>query len=289
MYQITDIFRIAPPPRGLSSRPTPEQVAGVRKGGLPHPLAVIAADGQSHQYRLLQDHQWFRAAMLAKLLTVPVFVHSQPFPPTLSGDDGLARGLAVEQILRDEPGLTLSELSRRLGTSVSHLSHYRRLLSLPPDVRALLSTGQLTYGHARPLVTLRQAQEQSRLAIEIVRHGLSVRVVEKIVRLMRSRQLTMAEAIRGTKNDQLTAAPVTSPTPSFVATSASEHKPKDPAITTLETQLSSALGSPVEIRHHESGNGELTVRYHDLDILQGVVERILATPARRSDIEDWND
>ncbi|MDX1519057.1 MAG: chromosome partitioning protein ParB, partial [Gammaproteobacteria bacterium] len=48
---------------------------------------------------------------------------------------------------------------------------------------------------------------------------------------------------------------------------------KDPNITRLEQEISESLGATVSIRHNK-GKGAVEIRYHSLDELQGILDKI---------------
>ena len=73
---------------------------------------------------------------------------------------------------RDRYG-AVSRLARLLDKPRTHISHTLRLLKLPPRIQHLVATGQLTAGHARALVTVKDARRQQRLAQRIIRQGAS--------------------------------------------------------------------------------------------------------------------
>lgn len=85
---------------------------------------------------------------------------------------------ALQSLLKDS-GLTHAELARRLNKSRSHVTNLLRLLNLPAPVQELIRAGQLTPGHARAVLRLRQPAAQLRLAQRIVAEQLSVRNVER--------------------------------------------------------------------------------------------------------------
>lgn len=78
-------------------------------------------------------------------------------------------------------GLTQEQVSKSVGKSRPYISNSLRLLKLPKEARELLSTGQISNGHARALLSLEDAEKQVELAKKIVKDGLSVRTVEAIV------------------------------------------------------------------------------------------------------------
>ena len=76
---------------------------------------------------------------------------------------------------------TQEELAERIGKSRPAVTNTLRLLSLTPDVINLVSSGRLSAGHARALVTLPE-DVQYKLAADVVKDGLSVRDIERSVR-----------------------------------------------------------------------------------------------------------
>ena len=69
-----------------------------------------------------------------------------------------------------------------VGRERSTVANALRLLKLPNDVQELVHGGQLTTGHARALLQLKDGEEMGRLARQTVEQGLSVRELEALVR-----------------------------------------------------------------------------------------------------------
>ncbi|MGI8548314.1 MAG: ParB/RepB/Spo0J family partition protein [Gemmatimonadaceae bacterium] len=84
--------------------------------------------------------------------------------------------------LSGEFGLTQVELAELVGKDRSTIANLLRVLQLPAAVRRMLQIGNLTLGHARPLLALEDDKLAVSLATEAVEHGLSVRAVEERVR-----------------------------------------------------------------------------------------------------------
>jgi ParB family chromosome partitioning protein len=56
-----------------------------------------------------------------------------------------------------------------------------RLLSLPPEVREAVADGRLSAGHAKALLGIAIEEEQKILARRVIKEGLSVRSLERII------------------------------------------------------------------------------------------------------------
>jgi ParB family chromosome partitioning protein len=109
-------------------------------------------------------------------------------------------------------------------------------------VQALMDGGSLSAGHARALLG---SQEPERLARLVSERQLNVRETEELVR---------REAARPRQ-----ARP--------------RGRAEDPHVRELEERLTSSLGLEVGIRAKGKG-GMLTIHYHDLDQLDGLIRRL---------------
>jgi ParB family chromosome partitioning protein len=145
--------------------------------------------------------------------------------------------------LIDDFGHTQEELAAAVGKSRSHVANLLRLLALPASVQALVQDGSLSAGHARALLG---TPEPERLARLVVENGLSVRETEELARdaAARPRQARPRSAAA-----------------------------LDPNIKELQERLTSQLGLEVGIRTGRQG-GSVTIRFHDLDQLDGLIRRI---------------
>lgn len=140
------------------------------------------------------------------------------------------------QRLLDDFGLKQETLGQAVGKSRSHVANTLRLLNLPDKVRALLSSGSLTAGHARALLT---ADDPVALAEQVVTRGLNVRQTE-----------ALAAATPARPNAARTVS--------------------DPETKALEKDLGERLGLGVAIRRSGKG-GKLVLSWRDLDQLESVL------------------
>jgi ParB family chromosome partitioning protein len=87
-------------------------------------------------------------------------------------------------MLIDRFDLTQEEVAKQVGKSRPAVSNALRLLDLPEEVLELLKNGDLSAGHARALLGLKDEEKMPSLAQSIVEKDLSVREVERTIRLM---------------------------------------------------------------------------------------------------------
>ena len=152
-----------------------------------------------------------------------------------------ARGL---QRLQHEFNLSQEALGKAVGKSRSAVTNLLRLLNLVPEVQTLLEEGKIEMGHARALLSS-DPTKQLGLAQEVIKRSLSVRQTEALVGGQKQ--------VRPTNKSSST---------------------KDPNTKKLERDLSDTLGAEVLIKHNKKGKGSLTINFENLDVLQGLLDRI---------------
>jgi ParB family chromosome partitioning protein len=161
----------------------------IRAQGLVQP--VVVRPRPAGGFELIAGERRWRAAREAGVPTVPALVREADDRDSLvlSLVENVAREQlsAVEEarayaLLMDEFGLSLGDLSERVGKAKPTVSNRLRLLELPEDVLALLERGELSEGHARAVLAVPDNEGRRRLVREIVRRGLSVRAAERAAR-----------------------------------------------------------------------------------------------------------
>lgn len=165
-----------------------ELADSIKKHGVIMPI-VVNDDG-SGKYMIIAGERRYRAAKLAGLDAMPVVVrnYNERQIKEISLIENLQRedlnpieaASAMKQLMVDYK-LTQDELAERIGKSRPAVANTLRLLSLTPEVTALVADGRLSAGHARTLVPL-DPEEQINFANDAVKSGMSVRELEKKVR-----------------------------------------------------------------------------------------------------------
>ena len=88
------------------------------------------------------------------------------------------------QSLIDDYGLTQEEAAERVGKSRPAVTNALRLLGLCPEVLERLRKGELTAGHARAILSIKNEKKQQEAAQKICALGLSVRQAELLCKNM---------------------------------------------------------------------------------------------------------
>jgi ParB family transcriptional regulator, chromosome partitioning protein len=228
-----------------------ELAESIKSQGIMQPILVRPIG--SGKYEIIAGERRFRASKLAGLEEVPVLVRAVPDESALAMAlieniqredlNPLEEALGVQRLIR-EFNLTHEDAARAIGRSRSATSNMLRLLNLADPVQTMLLAGDIEMGHARALLAL-TAAEQIACANEVVNKRLSVRETEKLV------------------NDWSSDADRQS------------AKPKQTAdVRRLEEGLADWLASAVQLKANANGKGSVTIKFNNLDELDGVLERI---------------
>ncbi|MDE6695941.1 MAG: ParB/RepB/Spo0J family partition protein [Muribaculaceae bacterium] len=188
-----DINSITPNPdqprRSFSDEGLDELAASIRELGIIQPLSLrTAPDGG---YQIIAGERRWRAAQRAGLFTVPAYVRTasdsevteMALIENIQREDlnAIEVALAFKKLL-DSYELTQERLSERVGKSRSVITNHLRLLKLPAEIQIALRDKKLDMGHARALLSIEDAKLQLKIFKQILKDGLSVRMVEKIAR-----------------------------------------------------------------------------------------------------------
>ncbi|MDC3417720.1 ParB/RepB/Spo0J family partition protein [Aquibacillus salsiterrae] len=141
-------------------------------------------------FEIVVGERRFRAAKEAGLNTVPVIVRDLSDEKMM--ELALLENLQREDLtpieeayaysnLMKELKITQEELAKRLGKSRSHIANIVRLLSLPEQISALINNGELSMGHGRALLGLKDKDKIIPLVNKIRKESLNVRQVEQLI------------------------------------------------------------------------------------------------------------
>lgn len=165
-----------------------ELAASIKRHGIIQPL-VVTLDGSS--YHIIAGERRWRAARAAGLKTVPVLVRTAKQQEKLElailenvqrVDLGpLEQAVSIER-LHQQFNLTYAQIAERLGKAETTVHNTGRLLQLPDEARVALQAGEITEGHARQILALKDMPDkQMELLKLIVQNGWSVRQAERFV------------------------------------------------------------------------------------------------------------
>ncbi|MCD7776057.1 MAG: ParB/RepB/Spo0J family partition protein [Firmicutes bacterium] len=159
--------------------------------GVLQPILVSELEGG--RYSIIAGERRWRAAKLAGLSEIPAMILCPD--EVMTAEISLIENIQREdlspyeeaeayRVLIDRFGLTQEELSDKIGRSRSAVANSLRLLDLPESIVPFLSSGEITAGHARALLSLKNKEDMSVLADKIISEGLSVRGAEAAAKKM---------------------------------------------------------------------------------------------------------
>ena len=238
-----------------------ELAESIRLKGVIQPIVVRPAvrigmpDGRAN-FELIAGERRLRAARIAGLSAIPALVRA-------ATDQELLELALIENINRTDLNpierakayqnyintfnLTQDEAANRLGQSRPVVANYLRLLDLPQEIQEMLTSGQLSMGHARAILSLPTDELRRKLANRAMAGRLSVREVERLVR----RFLSISDKTRR-------------PLPV-----------KPPHILDLENRLTSELGTKVTIETRKSGQrGKIIIEFYSIEDFDRISERL---------------
>ena len=222
----------------------------IRARGIVQPILVREIG--PGKFEIVAGERRWRAAQIAGLATVPALVRDIPDEQALG--IGLIENIQREDLnaieeaagikrLIDEFKLTHESAAQAVGRSRAAVTNLLRLLELSKPVQDMLMDGKLDMGHARALLALVKAR-QVELAHQIVARALSVREAERMVKAA----LTPSSAKK-----------------SPAATDGDTRR--------LEDSIAEKLSARVVIKANAKGRGSLTLHFHSLEELDGLLEK----------------
>ena len=186
-----EIGNVVPNPRQPRTRfakdSLQELADSIKAQGILEPILTRMRDGK---YELVAGERRLRAAKLAGIAVIPAIV--KDFTDEQSLEISLIENLQREDLnpmdeaegyarLASEFGLTQENIAKRVGKERSTVTNMIRLLSLPKPIKESLRKGEITVGHARPLLGLEDTDKQIQFWREIIKGNLNVRDAEILV------------------------------------------------------------------------------------------------------------
>jgi len=232
-----------------------ELAASVKIHDIIQPLTVTKI--ASGKYRIIAGERRFRAAKIAGLADVPVYIRDVKdskilelaLLENLQREDLNAIEIALSyKQLMEELDYTQDQLAERMGKERSTITNYIRLLKLPPDIQAAVRNGNISMGHARALINVDVVDKQLFIFNEIKSKELSVRQTEDLVRKLYTPGKNIV-------NNQV--------------------KPAlPPSLKKIEDNLASHFSTKVKMTHSKKGTGSITFDYFSIEELSSLLDKM---------------
>ena len=228
-----------------------ELAQSIKEKGVIQPLLVRR---KGDNYELIAGERRLRASILLGLKEIPIIVRD------VSDQDSLELAL-IENIQReglnpieeahayqhlvDKFQVTQEKISEVLGKARTTITNTLRLLKLPHEIQQELKKGRISFAHGRTLLEIEDANQQRRLAQEIIARGLSVRELENLIKSSRPKGIK-----RKIGQGQ-----------------------REPLVAVLEEQLQQALATKVRISKRKK-RGHINIEFYSSEDLQRIVNVI---------------
>ena len=194
-YQLLPVYKVEPnrtqPRQDFDEEELEALAESISQHGIIQPLTVRQLE--SGYYQIIAGERRWRAARMANLTEVPAVV--------IEADDKKAMELAlIENLQRQDLnaveealgyqslmadfGLTQEETAERVGKSRSAVANALRLLNLASEIQEKIRSGDLSAGHARAVLSIKNEKKQLEAAQKIMALGLSVRQAELLCKNM---------------------------------------------------------------------------------------------------------
>lgn len=263
--QVVDINLIVPNPyqprKEFSDDKLNELAESIRIHGVIQPLLVREYQGK---YQLIAGERRLRASKLVGLTEVPIVIRDMTDQVMM--EVALVENLQREDLnpieeaeayrrLMEEFKITQDEIAKRVGRSRPAIANTLRLLNLPSEIQSDLAKGTLTMGHARPLLSLKTAEEQLQAWQTIQNNQLTVRQTEDMIRQI----IDPTNVSRETKKQNKKQEAKTN---------------RDPNLLQLEEELQLSLGTKVIIKPDRIG-GKIEINYYSDEDFERLCERLI--------------
>ena len=256
-----------------------ELAASIKQLGIIQPITVRETD--SGQYQIISGERRYRASVIAGLTEIPAYIrHAEDnnmlelaLVENIQREDLDAMEIAISyQRLIDECQLTQENVSERIGKKRSTIANYLRLLKLPAEIQLAIKQRQISMGHARALVNIKQIDLQQQMLQNIIEDELSVRQVEDKVH-----QINNPEPEPQPENEPI-AEPVSEPEPEAnvetIDADAKLDNASDDMEENMKALLSKRFATKVDFKRDAKGRGKIVIPFRTDAELQNIIKII---------------
>lgn len=191
IVKIVDINEVEPnfeqPRKKFDEIELQELSKSILEHGIIQPLIVREKEGK---YEIVAGERRYRAARLANINEIPIIIKTFSEQQTL--EVALVENIQREDLnpmelasayslLMDRFDLSQEQVADKVGKSRPSVANIMRLLKLNPYVQEKLREGEITFGHARALLAVKDLTVQKQLTDIIIGKALTVREIEKYI------------------------------------------------------------------------------------------------------------
>ena len=231
-----------------------ELSASIKEKGVITPITVRSVD---NGYILIAGERRFRASKLVKRKDIPAYILEVTDEAEMM-EMALIENIQRENlnpleeseayaVLQGQFELSQTDIAKAVGKSRSTITNALRLIQLPAEVKKSVRDNKISAGHGRAILAMKTQSGMLKLWQLILKHDLSVRGAEAIVK----------------GQNQTVAKP-----------KSSKKKSKSASIQKLEDEMIAILGTKVQLNHKGKKGGSIVVAYFSDDDLERLLDLI---------------
>jgi ParB family transcriptional regulator, chromosome partitioning protein len=239
-----------------------ELAESITANGVIQPIVVRSLP--NHKFQLIAGERRWLASQKAGKETIPAILRQvsdeQAMEFTIIENlqradlNPIEQARAYERLSR-EFGMTQEQMAHRTGKDRATVGNFLRLLKLPEGVQLKISSGLLSFSHAKVLLALEHVEEVETAVRQILALSLSVRQAETFVQNLQFPGLAEGRAAKEEK--------------------AAAKKIVDPNVKAAQEKLQRALGLRVRIEDNK-GRGKVIIEYARLEDFDSLMEVLTA-------------
>ena len=220
-------------------------------------LQPIIVQDRKDYYEIIAGERRWRAAKLAGLKEVPVIVKKFTDQEILEISlieniqrenlNPIEEAIAYKRLL-EEFHLKQDEVAERVSKSRTAVTNSMRLLKLDERVQQMVIDEKLSTGHARALLGIEDLELQYQTANKVFDESLSVREVEKLVKIMNApkKEVKKPEINQAVYDD-------------------------------MSERLKQLMGTKVQILPKNNEKGKIEIEYYSSDELERIIDLFMST------------
>jgi len=250
-----ELSKIVPNPRQprkhFDSAQLQDLTDSIKAQGIAQPILVRQ---KGDKYELIAGERRWRASAKAGLTLIPAIVKDLTDEQSL--EIAIVENLQREDLnsieeaeaynlLASEFKIGQADIARRVGKERSTVANTMRLLSLPKEIQASIRSGEISAGHARPLLGLNDTNKQIQTWKQILKHSLTVRDIEKLIY-----EQTPSSALKSKKKQKT-----------------------NPELSNVCETLTGYLGTKVKVKGTPA-KGRIEIDYFSQEDLERIIEAI---------------
>ena len=261
-----DLNKIEPnidqPRKDFNEETILELAESIKEVGVIQPI-IVSDEGSF--YRIIAGERRWRASRIAGLTEIPVIIKniSKEQSMEISLIENIQRqdlnpieeALGYERLMT-EFHYTQEKLSKVVGKSRPTISNAIRLLKLSDNIRQKLSSGELSAGHARALLSLSSDEAKEFLTDKILQNELNVRQSESLAKELSASTSSTSVNTRSSEEKVL-----------------HPSSEKDLILQQIESSLQNLFNTNVVLRS-QRGKGKILIEFYCDDDLQRILDKL---------------